>query len=91
MAEDSSIENALVIADRGYESYNNLAHLQERGWFYLIRIKDGRTGIASSLNVPDSNEFDLEISMNITRSLTNETSDTSEYNWLNAPAPYADA
>jgi hypothetical protein len=72
MAEDSSIENALVIADRGYESYNNLAHLQERGWFYLIRIKDGRTGIVSGLDIPNADEFDLEISMNLTRSLTNE-------------------
>lgn len=72
MVEDSTIENALVIADRGYESYNNLAHLQERGWFYLIRIKDGRTGIVSSLDIPNTDEFDLEISMNLTRSFTNE-------------------
>ena len=72
MAEDSAIENALVIADRGYEAYNNLAHLQERGWFYLIRIKDGRTGIVSGLDIPNADEFDLEISMNLTRSLTNE-------------------
>jgi hypothetical protein len=72
MAEDSAIENALVIADRGYESYNNLAHLQERGWFYLMRIKDGRTGIVSGLDIPNADEFDLEISMNLTRSLTNE-------------------
>ena len=72
MAEASPIDNALVIADRGYESYNNLAHLNERGWFYLIRIKDGRTGIVTGLDVPNTDEFDLEISMNFTRSLTNE-------------------
>ena len=72
MAEDSPIENALVIADRGYESYNTLAHLQERGWFYLVRVRDGRYGIAGGLDIPNTDEFDLEISMNITRSLTNE-------------------
>ena len=72
MAEASPIDNALVIADRGYESYNNLAHLQKRGWFYLIRIKDGKTGIVSGLDVPSTDEFDLEISMNLTRSITNE-------------------
>jgi len=31
---------ALVIADRGYESYNNMAHIQEKGWKFLIKIKD---------------------------------------------------
>ena len=72
MVEASPIDNALIIADRGYESYNNLGHLQERGWFYLIRIKDGKSGIVSGLDVPNADEFDLEISMNITRSLTNE-------------------
>ena len=72
MVEDSPIENALVIADRGYESYNTLAHLQERGWFYLIRVRDGRHGIVGGLDIPNNDEFDLEISMNITRSLTNE-------------------
>ena len=72
MAEASPIDNALVIADRGYESYNNLAHLNERGWFYLIRIKDERTGIVSGLDIPNTDEFDLEISLNFTRSLTNE-------------------
>lgn len=34
MVDCSSIQNALVIADRGYESYNNMAHIQEKGWFF---------------------------------------------------------
>lgn len=72
MAERSSLEKVLVIADRGYESYNTLAHLQERGWFYLVRIKNGKNGIVSGLNIPNTDEFDLEVSMNITRSFTNE-------------------
>ena len=72
MIESSPIENALLIADRGYESYNTLAHIHEKGWFYLVRIKDGKNGIISSLDIPNADEFDLEISMNITRSFTNE-------------------
>ena len=32
--------DVILIADRGYESYNNMAHIQEKGWKYLIRIKD---------------------------------------------------
>ena len=41
MVDRSAIESALLLADRGYESYNNLAHIQEKGWNFLIRIKDG--------------------------------------------------
>ena len=68
--EASPIQKSLLIADRGYESYNTLAHIHERGWFYLMRIKDGKNGIVSALDVPDADEFDLDISMNLTRSYT---------------------
>lgn len=73
MIESSSVERALLIADLGYESYNTMAHIQEKGWFYLIRIKDGKKGIVSGLDLPDSEEFDLNISMNMTRSAIKET------------------
>ena len=72
LADSSPIEKALVIVDRGYESYNTFAHIHERGWFYLARIKDGKNGIASELHLPYEDEFDLEISLNLTRSFTNE-------------------
>lgn len=39
MVDRSAIANALLLADRGYESYNNLAHIQEKGWKFLIRIQ----------------------------------------------------
>ena len=29
------------IADRGYETYNIFAHIQEKEMYYLIRVKDG--------------------------------------------------
>jgi hypothetical protein len=28
----------LVIADRGYESYNVFAHIMKKGWKFLIRF-----------------------------------------------------
>ena len=30
-------ENVIVVADRGFESYNNFAHIENKGWNYLIR------------------------------------------------------
>ena len=67
------IDNALLTGDRGYESFNFLANLQERKWEYLLRAKDVRSnGIASGLKLPDSKEFDVDIELNLTNKLTNE-------------------
>ena len=73
MIDSSPIPRALVIADRGYESYNNMAHLQEKGWFFLIRIKDGKIGIKGALKLPKEDTFDIDISLKLTRKQTNET------------------
>ena len=72
MVDRSNIPLALIIADRGYESYNNLAHIQEKGWFFLIRIKDGKIGIKNGFDLPDEECFDLNITLNLTRKQTNE-------------------
>ena len=38
--------NTVIIADRGYETYNTIAHIEQKGLFYLIRAKDiDSTGI----------------------------------------------
>ncbi len=67
--------NVIVIADRGYEAYNNMAHIQEKGWKYLIRIKDFNkysSGILYGLELPDTVEFDEYIDLKLTRKQTNE-------------------
>ena len=57
--DDLSIPT-IYIADRGYESYNNIAHVMEKGQKFLIRVKDvDRFGIVSKLPLPDNEEFDL--------------------------------
>ena len=74
MVDRSDITNALIIADRGYESYNLMAHIQEKGWKFLIRIKDiSSSGIASGLELPDSDEFDLFCPIQLTRRRKTET------------------
>ena len=73
MVDHSTISKALVIADRGYESYNNMAHIQEKGWFFLIRIRDGKHGIKKGLDLPDTDEYDIDISLKLTRRQTKET------------------
>ena len=73
MVDRSAIANALLLADRGYESYNNLAHIQEKGWKFLIRIKDGACGIASRLTLPNTDQFDVPFHLKLTNKQTNET------------------
>lgn len=73
MVDRSRLPKALVIADRGYESYNNMAHVQEKGWFFLIRIKDGETGIKEAFDLPKESEYDMPISLNLIRRQNKET------------------
>ena len=72
LADRSDIPKALLLADRGYESYNVLAHIQEKGWKFLFRIKDGNTGIVSGLDLPETNSFDVPFSLNITNKQSDE-------------------
>lgn len=64
----------LILADRGYESYNNLAHLQEKGFFFLIRVKDAtsKNGIAPGFSLLDES-FDRQFHISLTRKQTNAT------------------
>lgn len=69
MIDRSSVERALVIADRGYESYNLMAHIQEKHWFFLIRVKEAHS-IASGLDLPDMSEFDFPVHLSLCRRQT---------------------
>lgn len=94
MVDRSEIEgNVIVIADRLYENYNNFAHIERKGWNYVIRIKDlGSSGILSGLPLPSEGEFDLCFDRILTRRQTKEvrahpeiyrfTSKTSTFDFL---------
>lgn len=71
LVDCSEITKALIIADRGYESFNSMAHIQEKGWFFLIRVRDGNNGIKQGLDLPESDCFDVNISLKLTRKKTN--------------------
>ena len=93
MVDRSDITNALIVADRGYESYNLMAHIQEKGWKYLIRVKDiHSSGIASGLDLPDTEEFDLFCPLQLTRRKNSITkpllSDRNHYRWLPTTTPF---
>ena len=77
---------AIIMADRGYESYNVLAHLTESGQKFLIRLKDdGSNGILSTYEFPydDNREFDCDLNLVLTWKQTNEVKANWEtYTWI---------
>ena len=62
----------IVLMDRGYESFNNIAHLQEKEWNFIIRAKESY-GMISNLQLPNSEEFDVDTTLTLTRRQTKET------------------
>lgn len=89
MLTRSSVPNVLLIADRGYESYNLMAHCQEKGWRFLIRVKYlTRTGIAASLDLPCADQFDVPVSLSITRRQAKRARTLPNYKFLPANARF---
>ena len=74
MVDRSSITGkSMIIADRGYESYNNFAHIERKRWNYVIRVKDlDSNGILSGLRLPASGEFDRDVHLTLNRKQTKE-------------------
>lgn len=83
-------KKAIIIADRGYESYNVFAHIEQKGWKYVIRVKDVEsTGIASSLKLADKDEIDQKVNLVLTRKQTNEVKAQPElYKFLKKKSPF---
>lgn len=80
MTDRSNISgDVIVVADRGYESYNVFAHIEKKGWKYTIRVKDiMSSGILSALKLPDEDEFDVNINIILTKKQTKETKSNPE-------------
>lgn len=74
MVDRSKVDgNVIVIADRGYESYNVFAHIEQKEWKYVVRVKDiNSNGILSGIKLPAIDEFDKVITRSLTRKQTNE-------------------
>ena len=88
MVDRSSMKNVLLIADRGYEGFNLMAHIQEKHWNFLIRAQDvlHSRGIVAGLTLPDKDEFDLPINLSLTTKGSNEVKrlckDRNKYRYI---------
>ena len=52
----------IYIGDRGYCSYNNMAHVLEQNQFFLFRTKDIHSnGLGRTVQFPKDGTFDIEV------------------------------
>ena len=92
MVDRSKLQGPVIlIADRGFESYNSMAHVQRKGWKFLIRAKDV-WGIVHGLDLPDKEEFDLPVQLMLTRKRNKETrhllKDRNHYRFIPSTANF---
>jgi len=95
MVDRSSIDGkVIVIADRGYESYNVFAHIEQKNWYYIIRLRDSNTcSLVSGLELPNEKEFDISVSLILTKKQTSEVKshpDIYKFLPINATFDYLD-
>lgn len=80
--------DTIIVADRGYETYNNIAHLEARGIKYVIRIRSNH-GIADKFNLTIDAETDFTTDILLTRSLTNAfKSNPEKYRLINSGSAF---
>ena len=71
MIDRSTINHHVIaLADRGYESYNNIAHIERKGWNYLFRIKESQ-GILDGFHICKDKPCDFDAHVILTRKQTN--------------------
>lgn len=70
----------IYIGDRGYCSYNNMAHVVESGQLFLFRSKDITSkGILKNFDYPDNDTFDIPVTVTLVRSHSKKISGTEGY------------
>lgn len=59
----------VYIGDRGYCSYNNMAHVIKQDQYFLFRTKDIHSkGLIGKFDFPKTEEFDIEVQVTLVRS-----------------------
>ena len=77
-------EPCLYIADRGFASFNNLAHIINAGQFFLIRCKDPSksSNLLTGFHFPDSGEADVDHTFILSRKHTGKGQDPVVFKYL---------
>lgn len=84
MVDEFTFEKpTIIIADRGYESFNVYEHIKKSGQKFVIRVKDTKSnGFLKGLGLSRSETFDKEINLRLTRRQTNKIKSDKNYHFL---------
>ena len=56
----------VFIGDRGYCSYNNMAHVIHKGQYFLFRTKDIHSkGLVGNFDFPVTDSFDIQVNVTL--------------------------
>ncbi len=70
----------IFIGDRGYCSYNNMAHVIEKEQYFLFRTKDIHSkGLVGGFNFPDDEAFDITVNVTLVRNHSKKSTNTQGY------------
>ena len=70
----------VYIGDRGYCSYNNMAHVIASAQYFLFRTKDIHSkGLVGKFNYPDSDTFDIDVNVTLVRSYSRKIQVKTDY------------
>ena len=65
-------DKTIFTADRGYESYNVMAHIIEKGMYFLLRVRSPESmSMLGKLRLPEGEGFDHTIHIEVTKKQTN--------------------
>ena len=85
-------DKVIFVADRGYESFNTIAHFIEINAKFVLRAKDvkGTKSMLSTLGLPEQDEFDVDVKRYLTRSSSKEVKSNPDiYKYIgNSPLDY---
>ena len=86
MMDRSTLTDTILIADRYYECYNLFAHAQEKGWKYLIRVKDPTSSkcITGTIAGCGKDAFDINVKFNLTKSASKKAKEIPDYKFIPA-------
>lgn len=70
----------VYIGDRGYCSYNNMAHVMEQGQHFIFRAKDIHSkGLVANFDFPEDDSFDITVTVTLVRSHSKKVGHISGY------------
>lgn len=92
MTDRSSIPKAILIADRNYEAYNGIVHIEKKGGKDLIRIRD-TAGMIRPFHFDTNCDLDVWKTITLTRKQTNtfkrmKVDDPARYRYLPNFSPF---